>query len=74
MYYDFMSYVAQKLRGLYDKGKSIVEGRREIKEVLMECSRKFIFSQEELAISMCAIVNESYPRSEEHTSELQSRP
>ena len=55
MYDDFMSYVAQNLRGLYDKGKSIIEGRREIKEVLMECSRKFIFSQEELAISMCAI-------------------
>ena len=39
MYYNFMSYAAQNLRSLYDKGKSIIEGRREIKEVLMECSR-----------------------------------
>ena len=61
MYYDFMSYAAQELRSLYRKGKSIIEGIIIIKEVINECSRKFIHSQEELAISMCAIVNESYP-------------
>ena len=61
MYYDFMSYVAQELRSLYRKGKSIIEGRLIIKEVINECSRQFILSQEELVISMCAIVNESYP-------------
>ena len=61
MYYDFMSYAAQKLRSLYDKGKSIIEGRLIIKEVISECSRKFIHSNEELVHGMCAIVNESYP-------------
>ena len=61
MYYDFMSYDAQELRSLYRKGKSIIEGRLIIKEVINECSRKFIHSREELALSMCAIVNESYP-------------
>ena len=52
-----MSYAAQELRSLYRKGKSIIEGRIIIKEVINECSRKFIH----MAISMCAIVNESYP-------------
>ena len=61
MYYDFMSYVAQELRSLYDKGKSIIEGRLVIKEVITECSRKFIHSNEKLVHSMYAIVNESYP-------------
>ena len=61
MYYDFMSYVAQELRSIYRKGKSIIEGRLIIKEVINECSSKFTHSQEELVISMCAIVNESYP-------------
>ena len=61
MYYDFMSYTAQKLRSLYRKGKSIIEGRKEIKEVIMECSSRFTHSQEELVLCMCAIVNDSYP-------------
>ena len=61
MYYDFMSYAAQKLRSLYDKGKSIIEGRLIIKEVINECSSKFIHSNEELVHGMYAIVNESYP-------------
>ena len=61
MYYDFMSYVAQELRSLYGKKKSITEGRLVIKEVITECSRKFIHSNEKLVHSMYAIVNESYP-------------
>ena len=61
MYYDFMSYVAQNLRGMYEKGKSLTEGRYELKEVIMECSSRFTHSQEELVMTMCAIVNESYP-------------
>ena len=61
MYYDLMIYVAQELRSLYRKGKSVKERRLVIKEVVTECSRKFINSNEELVLSMCAIVNESYP-------------
>ena len=61
MYYDFMSYVAQNLRGLYEKGKSIIEGRNELKEVIMECSSRFTLSQEEMVMTMLAIANESYP-------------
>ena len=60
-YYDFMSYVAQEVRSLYGKKKSIIEGRFVIIEVITECSRKFIHSNEELVHGMYAIVNESYP-------------
>ena len=61
IYYDLMSYVAQELRSLSRKGKSVKEERLVIKEVITECSRKFINSNEELVLGMCAIVNESYP-------------
>ena len=59
MYFDFMSYVAQKLCNLYGKGKSIIEGRIELTEVITECSIKFIHNNEELVHIMYAIVNES---------------
>ena len=61
MYYDFMSYVAQNLRAMYETGKSIMEGRFTIKEVIMECSSRFTLSQEEVVMTMLAIANESYP-------------
>ena len=38
-----------------------MEGRYELKEVIMECSSRFTHSQEELVMTMLAIVNESYP-------------
>ena len=41
MYYDFMSYVAQNLRAMYETGKSISEGRNTIKEVIVECASRF---------------------------------
>ena len=59
MYYDFMSYVAQEVRSLYGKKKSIIEGRFVIIEVITEYSRKFIHSNKELVHGMNAIVNES---------------
>ena len=40
---------------------STMEGRFVIIEVITECSRKFIHSNEALFSGMCAIVNESYP-------------
>ena len=64
MYYDFMSYVAQNLRAMYETGKSISEGRFTIKEVIMECSSRFTHSQEEMVMTMFAIANESYPEME----------
>ena len=61
MYYDFMSYVAQNLRAMYEQGKSIGEGRDTIKEVIVECASRFTLSKKEVVMTMIAIVNESYP-------------
>ena len=46
---------------IYEKGKSLIEGRNELKEVIMECSSRFTHSQEEMVMTMLAIANESYP-------------
>ena len=59
MYYDFMSYVAQKLCSFHDKEKTLQEGRIRLTEAVAECSRKFIHSNEALFSGMNALVNES---------------
>ena len=61
MYYDFMSYVAQKLCLFLENGKTIQQGRNIITDVIAECALKFIHSNEALYSGMCAIVNQSYP-------------
>ena len=61
MYYDFMSYVAQRLRSFHEKGKSLQDARTILTEVIIECARNFTLGNGAMIHGMYAIVNESYP-------------
>ena len=61
MYYDFMSYVAQRLGSYHKHGKSLQEGKVLITSVINECAHNFQLSNKILRNGMYAIVNESFP-------------
>ena len=61
IHYDFMSYVAQRLRSFHEKGKSLQDARTILTEVIIECARNFTLGNGAMIHGMYAIVNESYP-------------
>ena len=61
MYYDFMSYVAQRLGSYHKHGKSLQEGKVLITSVINECAHNFQLSNKILRNGMYAIVNKSFP-------------
>ena len=61
MYFDFMSYVAQRLGCYHDRGITLDQGRESPIKVIMECNQRFSRSFDEVSNGMCAMVKESYP-------------
>ena len=61
MYFDFMSYVAQRLGCYHDRGITLDQGRESPIKVIMECNQRFSRSLDEVSNGMCAMVKESYP-------------
>ena len=61
MYFDFMSYVAQRLGCYQERGTSLEEGRTLITVVITACTQRFQLANDKMSNGMYVIVNESYP-------------
>ena len=61
MFYDFMSYVAQKLEGYLARGVSLKVTRGHLIEVIKKCDVRFKHSVSVVSRGMIAIVMESIP-------------
>ena len=60
-YYDFMSFIAQQLRGYVDTGVALEVTRRRIIEAIKQCDISFRLSREQVSRGMIAIVTEPIP-------------
>ena len=61
MYFDFMSYVVQRLGSHEERRTSLLEARTLLRSAVIECSQKFKLSTKFVRDGMYVIVNESYP-------------